>query len=277
MPCVKNIIKKILAPLKQVRGVQAVMLGGSRARGSYRPDSDIDIGIYYAGAPGLDIMALNDVAQELDDGHRKDLIASPGEWGAWVNGGAWLMVDGLLVDFIFRDIDRVEAVIRECRTGTVYANYQPGHPHAYINAMYMGELAVGKLLWESSQRVSTLKAEAEAYPSALRSAVIRNFLFEAEFSHTLAEKSLKNGDLYYVAAHIVRSISCLNQVLFAINSEYCLNEKNATHLVEGFLAHPENYKSRTENALALLGDDNSRACTALGGIIAEVRQLAERE
>ncbi len=30
---------------------------------------------------------------------------------------------------------------------------------------------------------------------------------------------------YYIAGHVFRIISCLNQVLFACNNAYCINEK----------------------------------------------------
>lgn len=32
-------------------GIRAVVLGGSRARGTHRPDSDWDLGLYYRGTP----------------------------------------------------------------------------------------------------------------------------------------------------------------------------------------------------------------------------------
>jgi Predicted nucleotidyltransferases len=271
---IERIMGKAVAALKPVRGIRAVMLGGSRARGNHRADSDMDIGIYYADSDTLDLAALNNVAGQLDDARRRDLIAPPGAWGPWVDGGAWLTVDGLPVDFIFRNVGRVASVIRECRKGIVYANYQPGHPHAFINAMYMGELAIGKLLWEAGSDVSTLKAEAEVYPDALRSACIRSFLFEAEFSGMLAGKSAGRGDIYYVTAHVVRSISCLNQVLFALNREYCLNEKGAVRLVERFAVRPESYGRRVEEIVARLDADARQACSLLDGLVCDVQRLA---
>ena len=104
---IKAILDKIVAVLSTVPGIHAIVLGGSRAGGTHSPSSDIDIGIYYDD-PALDIDALNKATQEVDDEHRKNLIASPGGWGKWVNGGGWLIVDGYSVDFILRDIARVE-------------------------------------------------------------------------------------------------------------------------------------------------------------------------
>ena len=41
-------------------------------------------------------------------------------------------------------------------------------------------------------------------------------------------------DKYYIAGHVFRIISCLNQVLFACNNAYCINEKKAIKLLETF-------------------------------------------
>ncbi|GAC1633853.1 MAG: hypothetical protein NVS4B9_26430 [Ktedonobacteraceae bacterium] len=43
----KPLIQEIVDRLKTVRGVSAIVLGGSYASGAERPDSDIDLGLYY--------------------------------------------------------------------------------------------------------------------------------------------------------------------------------------------------------------------------------------
>lgn len=46
-------------------------------------------------------------------------------------------------------------------------------------------------------------------------------------------------DKYYIAGHVFRIISCLNQVLFACNNAYCINEKKAIKLLETFVYKPK--------------------------------------
>lgn len=273
---IKAILDKVTAELSTVKGVCSIVLGGSRARGTHTPSSDIDIGIYYDGS-ALDLDALNKTAQAVDDEHRHNLIAPPGGWGKWVNGGGWLIIDGCHVDFILRDIERVKKAIEEGRNGVVTAHYQTGHPHAYINVMYMGELAVSKVLWEKGGNISAMKRIAEQYPAALQKELIHLFSFEAEFSLWLAENYIDKDDIYYVTAHVVRAVSALNQVLFALNNEYCLNEKKAVKMIEQFKIHPAAYKSRIDDIFAAVGTDSKNACTQLRHLVNEVKELLTKE
>ena len=36
-------------------------------------------------------------------------------------------------------------IIKDTEQGIATANYQTGHPHGYISAMYRGELAISKI------------------------------------------------------------------------------------------------------------------------------------
>ena len=269
---IKTILDKVVSVLADVSGIQAVVLGGSRARGTHSSESDIDIGIYY-DKETLDLVSLNKAAKLVDDEHRDNLIVPPGEWGQWVNGGGWLVIGGYHVDFILRDAEKVKIVISECQEGVISAHYQTGHPHAYMNVMYMGELAVCKILWDKQGKIIALKQVAEKYPPKLKRAIIGFFTFEAEFSLMFAESNSKKNDVYYVTAHIVRTISALNQVLFAVNEEYCLNEKKAVGMIEHFNIHPLGYKDKINSIFAAAGTDGANACLQLKQLINEVKGI----
>ena len=40
-------------------------------------------------------------------------------WGPWIVGGGWLSIDGRKVDLLYRPIERIEKVIRDCRDGLI--------------------------------------------------------------------------------------------------------------------------------------------------------------
>lgn len=270
------ILDEVVKELKEVSGIEAIVLGGSRARGVYSETSDIDIGVYYNEC--LDFEKINEVAQKLDSEHRNNLISALGSWGPWVNAGGWLRIDGYDVDIILRDANRVEEILQECKNGDISIHYQPGHPHGFFNVMYLGELAIAKLLWKKDARILNLKQEAEHYPEKMKESLIHYADFESEFSIKLAEKSIQNGDSYYISAHLVRAISQMNQLLFALNDSYCLNEKRAVEIIDTLLIHPSKYSSKVHSIFADLGHDSEKALLnskKLLGEIMELKQMAK--
>lgn len=255
---VEEIINKINEELKGVPGIVGVVLGGSRARGTHHPTSDIDIGIYYDESAGFNIDAIGRIATKLDDEHRENIISSLGEWGPWINAGGWLVVQGYPVDFIFRDIKRVSAVIDECLSGKISSHYHTGHPHAYLNVMYMGEVATCRILSDPENKIGGLKSKTRPYPKVLKDAIVGYFMFEASFSLIFAKDNIDKDDISYVCGHCFRTISCLNQVLFAINEEYCINEKKAVKMIETFNIKPCAYKEKIDKIITLISSDMNR-------------------
>lgn len=130
-------LQPLIEQLSLLPGVVAVTLGGSRARGEGRPDSDWDFGLYYRGKINLgDIRALG------YSGH----IVEPGEWGRLVNGGGWLMVEGQHVDVLYRDLDFVEHWVAEAEQGRFEVDNVAGHIVGLPTYVLAGELAHGRVL-----------------------------------------------------------------------------------------------------------------------------------
>src|SRR5258708_40226222 len=115
-------------PPKPVPGLRAIVLGGSYASGSQRPDSDIDIGLYYDENWPLDIHQIRSIASLLND-IPNPTVTDLGGWGTWVNGGAWLTIGGQRVHLLYRNIDFVSSTIHDCNPGPVRSDYwhQPAH------------------------------------------------------------------------------------------------------------------------------------------------------
>ena len=136
------LLERILPVLAAVPGVAAVALGGSRATGAAHAGSDYDIGLYFNETLGLDVPRLLEVVKGLVDDPAAAQMTEVGDWGPWIVGGGWLKIAGKKVDLLYRPIEAVGRVIRDCREGRVSMDYQPGHPHGFCSAIWMGEVAL---------------------------------------------------------------------------------------------------------------------------------------
>ena len=268
----EKVIKEVTLAYKGFPFIEGIVLGGSRATQTATEHSDIDIGIYY-DSDRIDFAELNAVAQKLDDGHRENLICREGGWGKWVNCGGWLIMDGLHVDIIMRDWSRVRRVIGEADQGKYSCHYQTGHPHAFMDVMYRGELASCRVLYARGSKLLQVKQQAEIYPPALKKALIEFFLFEAEFSCMLAEKSLDNRDVYYLTGHIFRSVSAMNQALFALNEKWLLNEKKAVFRIDTFEIRPDGYSRKIKNIFENAPKEPALSLRELRELCSEVTAL----
>lgn len=113
------LLARIIPVLAGVPGVAAIVLGGSRARGTALEASDTDLGLYYRDNAAPDIDRLRAVVTGLVDDPTAAHVTPVGGWGPWIIGGAWLAIGGRKVDLLYRSIDQVTMVIDACRNGEV--------------------------------------------------------------------------------------------------------------------------------------------------------------
>lgn len=111
-------------------------------------------------------------------------------WGPWVNGGAWLTVGGQRVDFLYRSLEHVERVIADAEAGRYEVHFLQQPPFGFFSGTYLGEVAVCLPLFDPRARLDGLKRRVANYPEALRRALVRDYLFMAEFTlFTFAPRS----------------------------------------------------------------------------------------
>ncbi|PWE80113.1 DNA polymerase subunit beta [Bradyrhizobium sp. SUTN9-2] len=267
------LLTRLTSVVADVPGVQAVVLGGSRARGRAHAASDYDIGLYFKSA--LDIGRLLAAAKTIADDPAATTVTPVGEWGPWIVGGAWLSVGGCKVDLLYRDADAVEAGMESCGAGVVTMDYQPGHPHGFCSAIWMGEIAYCQPLHDPTGLIARFKSIALPYPEALRSALIRRFQWEVLFSIENAELAAARNERTHVAGCLYRSLACVAQVLFALNERYLINEKGALQEAAGLPLTIPHLVEQADEIWRLVADGGfAQACAMLRQVDRELKALA---
>jgi hypothetical protein len=270
------LLSRLTSAFAGVPGVAAIVLGGSRARGSAHAASDYDIGLYFTAAAPLDTERLLAAAKAIADNPAATAVTPIGEWGPWIVGGAWLSVEGHKVDLLYRNADAVEAVMTSCRSGQVTIDYQPGHPHGFCSAIWMGEIAYCQPLHDPQALVAGLKSIALPYPRPLRAALIRRFQWEALFGIENAELAIARGEQTHVAGCIYRSLACVAQVLFALNERYLINEKGALPEAAHLPLTIPHLMDEVGDVWRLIGDGTlARACEQSREIDRQLRELTQ--
>lgn len=246
------LLQQIIDHLKPVHGLRAIVLGGSYASGSQRPDSDIDIGLYYDENLSLDIAHIRSIASVLND-TANPTVTDLGGWGIWVNGGAWLTIQGQRVDFLYRNIGFVSSTIDDCNAGIICSDYWQQPAYGFHSFMYCTETAICHLLYDSDHVIEHLKAKVVHYSPRLKQAIVKSFLWSARFTLDDTYKPALRGEVYFVTGCLARVVHCFVQVLYAINETYYLSEKKLATDISSFSVLPENFLERIYTLLGATG------------------------
>lgn len=263
-------LKDIGHALVQVGGVVAVALGGSRARGEHTPESDADLGLYYEEA--IDVAALGRLAREV--GGPDAEVTEHGEWGPWVDGGAWLRIDGVAVDWIYRDLDRVVSSWEEARAGRYRFHAQVGHPLGVPDFAYCGEVAHAVVLADPDGRLRDLREQVAIYPPAL-SAALAQGLWEAQFCIAIARKAVSRHDTTYVAGCLFRVVLLCAHALHGKAGRWLINEKGAVAAAGQLAIGPTDFTARA-HLLMQLGESAQalrEAIEAAAELLSEVTSI----
>jgi predicted nucleotidyltransferase len=270
---VNEICERVAARLASVDGIRAVALGGSRARGTAREDSDIDLALYYDPTAPFALDRLDLAARELDDRHICGLITPPGAWGPAVNGGGWLSIRGHRVDFLYRDLSRVRDLVERCVRGEIDAVYQLGHPIGFQNQIYAGETHVCRPIYDPALELSVLKGLVETYPTRMRRALVDKHLFDARFEIEIAIGPAARGDLVYVSQCLTRAAGFMVLVLYALNECFFLNEKNAFVESALFALLPSDFHRKVAPILGSVGNSSSELSSSADAMRAVAADL----
>jgi len=190
--------------------VEAVALGGSRAAGTHRPDSDWDFAVYYRG--GFSPESLRRLGWPGE-------VSELGGWGGGVfNGGGWLEVDGRRVDVHYRDLDDVERRLAEAHEGRFDIERLLSHLAGIPTYIVIAELAGNRVLHGTLPRPD--------YPDKLKSAARDRWWGEARITLGYASTAYADRGLLAESAGAVATAACMTaHAVLAARGQWVTNEK----------------------------------------------------
>lgn len=256
----RQALGKFLQLLAQVQEVKAIVLGGSYARGTAKAESDIDIAIYYSEANPLNISAIQKIVREMNPSSTATEVY---EWGAWVNGGAWIETASGKIDLLYRSLEHVDHVIEESFNGVNSCDYLQQPPYGFYSVTYLGETATCIPIYDPENLIQEMKEKVKKYPEALKKGIIQQNLWSVEFTLLHAKKCAKGNDLYTTTGCITRVLSCLTQVLFALNEIYFISDREALNSIDRFRKSPNEYRQNIEAIISHLNTSDGNLVKSL--------------
>jgi hypothetical protein len=238
-------LAEIVRELRSIGGLVAVVLGGSWAAGRARPDSDVDLGLYYRAARPLDVDGVRRAAERLNDAPGP-VVTPLGGWGPWVNGGAWLTIRGRRCDLLYRDLDRVTATVDEVLAGGNRSDYWQQAPYGFHSPIYCAEVRVARPLHDPEGVVAALKERVAVYPELVKRRRVSAWLWGADFTLRNEHGAAERGEAYLVAGYLTRAATEMVQALYALNETWFMHDKYVYRDVAEFRIVPRDFMARID-------------------------------
>lgn len=249
--------------MKPTPGLAALVLGGSHARGQARPESDLDVGLLYRDAEPLDIAAVRMAAVALND-TPDPVVSDRGGWGRWVDGGAWLTIEGQRVDLLYRSVDTVAATLAEAESGRYEIDWAQQPPFGFFGPTLLGEASIARPLWDPDRIAGDLAERTRVIPEPLVRTVVQDELWGVALGlAAFAPKYAAAGNVFALAGCMTRFARGLVLALFALNRVWLLNDKTALREAAGFSAAPLRFAERLEAVLAAVGREPAALSASL--------------
>jgi predicted nucleotidyltransferase len=268
----RRLLEELVENLSKITGVLAVVLGGSYASGTHHAKSDMDIGIYYCEAEPFSIAEIRSIADIVSEDDSATVTGFY-EWGAWVNGGAWIHTQLGKVDFLYRNLDQVQRTIDEAQQGISHHDYDQQPTFGFYSVIYLAETQICIPLYDPDGHIANLKRQVVVYPPKLRQRIIADSLWAAEFTLLYARDYANQGDIYNTVGCFARVASNLTQALFALNERYFIRDKHVMDTVANFERLPVGYIQEIERILSCPGSKTQmlgRSCDDLKQVWQEV-------
>ncbi|WP_204249308.1 nucleotidyltransferase domain-containing protein [Frondihabitans sp. PAMC 28766] len=189
-------------------GARAVALGGSRAQGTNRPDSDWDVAVYYRG--GFDPQGVRDLGWPGQ-------LSEIGGWGRVFNGGGKLSVDGQVIDVHYRDLDLVDAIHDNAVRGEFTIEPLLFHQAGLPSYILLAELGID----------TTLRGQLPewGYPPALRASAPPIWWGNAVNTLEYADAHARHGRVAQCAGLLSEAACHAAHAILAHRGEWVTNEK----------------------------------------------------
>lgn len=240
-----------------------IALTGSTARGLADADSDLEINLWSAALPPLD---LRKTWLESAGVHDIEADFRPRSDGAFHMAGWWSDDHGRFeIEFNWQTYESMEALVTSLTGDTA-----PNVPYKHLT---VGELLTTARPLRTTGKLAAWQARLAGHSQALRDAVTEHALalWSDSARHEMTLRLMRRGERLSLTERLIEDLGALMRLLYAINRRYEPSAKWTLTLARRLPIQPQNVDARINVALNG-GEDGVRAAY---GLIADVLTLIE--
>lgn len=272
-----KVISDVTEFLKEIKGIEAISLGGSLCKNYEDGRSDIDLNILFYGGKPINIAILKKKICAFGD-YTNPLVMDFGQLGPLISGSSWFVYKGINIEIFYWDINSINSIIDRCKSGSINMNdlnIERILPYGFYSYYYLGIINNMMPLYDPIGVCRILKKKVKRYPTKLKKRIINLFLFDAYESLRHAEKASKRKNLHIVFGSIIRIMSDLLKVLYAFNEIYMIDEKHYEADLFLFKKLPTNFVKRYRLITSVMSGDSKLACAIVKTLIKDVTVLCK--
>ncbi|XMB72072.1 nucleotidyltransferase domain-containing protein [Mycoplasmatota bacterium WC30] len=258
-------VEKLIKELASLDEVEAVLLGGSRATGTYDDKSDYDYYVY-----------LN---KPLSENKRRNILNKYCSYMEYSNK-FWELEDdgklnnGLEIELIYREIDSIDEML----DGLVNKGYVS---HGYTTC-YLDNVLNSKIIVDKNDIVANLK---EKYKHGLSNELIKKII---DYNYPIiyeqmpalykqVKKAVERNDLHSINHRVTAYFEMYYDIVFALNNKTHPGEKRLLELTLKLDKKPEKMEELINQIFLNIFHDNDKMLLALKVLSLNLKKLLENE
>lgn len=273
-----NVAKKISRYFSQIENVEAIVIGGSLARGFYDDYSDIEMYVYYRGRMP-DENKIRDILNELNSSltRSQKIFWFHKAWGHHT----FFKVDEIKIELGYRNIEeinnRIDLFLNKFTLpqhgihDTPFGHYESGVANCILESI---------ILHEKGDWIRKIRRKLKKYPYDLRNSTIKYYFRDANvITKVKINQAVKRNDTLNFNACLARVIRSLNICIFALNKKYYPGDKWNSNYIHKFSLIPNNYMENIEAILnrgQVSSRDKKYILTLLNKIISDTKGLINK-
>ncbi len=258
-----TLIKEIFEEMKELKEVEVIAIGGSRAKGNFDERSDYDIYVYY-NKP-IDV----EVRKKILNNYVKYMEYSNKFWEEEDDG---VLNDGVEIEFIYRHVKFLEEIHENIY---VKNNTSFGYSTCHID-----NIVTCNVVFDRNNIMEKYKKIYEKYPEELRENIIfKNMELLHDKMPSLSFqviKALKRKDIIGINNRLSEYFAMYFDVIFALNYKYNTGEKRLLDDLKKCEIKPNNAVENIENLFKFAMSDSEKAIELITKMSEDLNELVKR-